>query len=148
MEYTIHPQLDNFDVCCLSNKDLEVYNLKCVNDSKEFPNDFVCFNFAFNDYNIESCEEALLELECNYNQIDIEKAIKGDIISYHEDTGMICRNRKPIYRPNHFAIINETDGTIRGTIIKSKWGTDKVFQGRINNIPEYYGEIIAIWNKK
>ena len=82
-----------------------------------------------------------MELKHNYNRIGIRKAIEGDIISYHYSNGF---GEIPV---NHFAIIVKTNGTIKGTIVKSKWGNDGVFKGTIDNIPDHYGEIITIWHK-
>lgn len=149
MEYIIKPRIDNSLLGSLMNQDLEPYinNGKCIKNSEEFPYYFVCFNFALNNKNILSCEQALTELECNYTQVSIKEAKQDDIISYHEDTGMIYRNQKPMYRVNHFAIITETDGTIEGTIIESKWGSDGVFKSTIDNVPDTYGNIIGIWRK-
>lgn len=145
MEYTIEPQIqDTPNMKDLKNEDIEQYlnGGKCIENSDKYARDYQCFNYALKDKDLFDCRHALEVLQLNYKRIGIRKAMKGDIISYHYSTGF------GNILPNHFAIIVSTKGTIKETIVKSKWGNDGVFKGTIDDVPDYYGEIIAIWHKK
>lgn len=48
----------------------------------------------------------------------------------------------------HFAVIEKTKGTLKNTIIKSKWGNDGVFETNLYDVPDSYGNVILIWRKK
>ena len=149
MIYTITPKvnLDELIDVGVWNKEVEKYSkVKCVNNSEEFHHCFMCYNYALGN-NISTCEDGMEELEFNYRRIKLEEARKGDIVSYHQDFN--CKGKKQIdrYSIDHFAVIFKTDGTFKGTIIKSKWGCDGVFKGAIDEVPDIYGKIIVIWRK-
>jgi len=149
MIYAIEPQINNNSIKDLWNEELEphINGGQCIKNNDKFPFDFYCYHFALNDRHLFSCEHGIEVLELNYKRIGIKKAKRGDIITYHDD--IECRGKKQIdqYSIQHFAIIVKTNGTIGGTVVKSKWGEDGVFKGTINNIPESYGEIVAVWTK-
>ena len=123
-------------------------NVKFVDSHKN--HDGVCFNYALEDKHgfIGSCEEAYTKLKKEYKQINISKAKKGDIISYHEiGEESFYGNDVHEYNALHFAIIKKTKGTLNSTIIKSKWGNDGVFETNLYDIPDCYGNAIVIWRK-
>ena len=113
-----------------------------IKDVKDFRGDF-CYNFALGvgDDKVDDCESGHAFLETLYEPIPIKKAKVGDVISYYdgfpgEDT---CQ---------HFAIIEETDRTLSGTFILSKWGAWGVFLTDLYAMPDFYGDTIVIWRKK
>ena len=117
-------------------------NVKLIELPKERNN--FCFNYALCDDSLNSCIEAYDELRSSYKQIPIVKAKKGDIISYHE-----LINDEP-WEGNvlHFAIIKKTDGSIKGTTIKSKWGEYGIYETTICDVLDIYGNTIVIWRKE
>jgi len=126
-------------------------NVKLIKNSREYSG--VCFNYALNDKNgfIGNCQNAYDELKREYKQINIKEAQSGDIISYHELDDCDWRyGEKKITRNNalHFAIVKKTKGTLKSTIIKSKWGCDGVFETTLYDIPDAYGNTIVIWRKE
>lgn len=132
-------------------KAIKSENVKLINNSKEFGWDEVCFNYALGlDRNfIGSCANAYDILKNEYEQINIGRAKKGDIISYHI-RWYTSRRAEKNSRDNavHFAIIKKTKGTLKSTIIKSKWGNDGVFETNLYDVPDSYGNVILIWRKK
>jgi len=148
MEYAIEPQIEGFKIQKLDGKEVErISNVKFIEDSDRFPFPYVCYNFALGD-NISCCEDGMEKLIYDYKRINIKKSKKGDIISYHDD--IECKGKKQIdvHSIQHFAIIVKTNGRLKGTIVKSKWGLDGIYEGAVDDIPDYYGEIIAIWRKR
>jgi len=93
-----------------------------------------------------TCAEAYQELERGYKQINIREAKIGDLISYHELYEY--RNKPCSSNALHFAKILKTDGTIKSTIIHSKWGVDGIFESSLEEVPDIYGNAIVIWRKK
>jgi len=47
----------------------------------------------------------------------------------------------------HFGKIIKTDNTIQGTIIRSKWGDCGIFEGSINDLPDFYGNKAKFFRK-
>ena len=138
---------------CMNEQTTDAINsksVKLINNSNEFDFDDVCFNYALNDYGfIGNCKRAYGILKIKYKQINIRQAKKGDIISYHERCSNGRRaNKISKYNAVHFAIIKKTKGTLKSTIIKSKWGSDGVFETNLYDIPDSYGNAILIWRKK
>lgn len=155
MPYKINTIIDLENLSQYWNKDLEreinSKNVKCIESNKKYSYEFVCFNFALNDINnwLHSCEEAYEELEYKYKQIDIKQAKKGDIISYHEISDFKNKYEKPCpENALHFAVIKNIKGTLKSTIIESKWGNDGVFESTLEEVPDTYGNCIVIWRKK
>ncbi len=101
-------------------------------------NDSVCFSYALDTLNIYCCEDAYEILINYYYQIKNRDIKEGDIIVYFDWTKEI----------EHFAKVYETDGTIKGTIIRSKWGSLGVYETTIFGIPNIYGCHIEIWRDK
>lgn len=145
--YEIEPYVDN----------------NCINlkDSKSIENNYgniklykkggvgVCFNYALKNKKIYCCEDGYNELLFYYNQIDLTEAKSGDIISYHE---LDEENGLEFTYPNelnvlHFAKIKETNGTLEGTIILSKWGEYDIYKSSIYGVLNFYGNAIVIWRK-
>ena len=123
-------------------------NIKLLNKHDEFNFETVCFNYALvNDW-ICCCREAYNLLEDEYEQINIRNAKNGDIISYHEISDFKNKYEKPCSENAlHFAMIKNTNGTLKSTIIKSKWGIDGVFESNLFDVPDCYGNAIVIWRK-
>lgn len=121
-------------------------NVKLIKNSKDLNG--VCFNYALNDkYGfIKSCEQAYSELKLSHVIINIKKARKGDIISYHE---LSDYHKFPhSWNVLHFAIIEKMNKKIEKIIILSKWGMDGVFKTTVEEVPDVYGNTIVIWRKK
>ena len=150
--YKIETVIPYFDVQGFCDKDTEINinskNVKLINNKDEY--DGVCFNYALNEYGyIGSCKNAYDILKKEYKQINIRQAKKGDIISYHEQLNNgRKRNKISKYNALHFAIIKETKGTLKSTVIKSKWCNDGVFETNLYDIPDCYGNAIVIWRRK
>ena len=141
----------NIDSCVIDgNDDNEVEKLypnafiKLINKREELKG--VCFNYALDDDSLDSCEESYNILKENYKQIPIEQAQKGDVISYHKLSQH--RSKPTDWNSVHFGIIDKTNGTLKSTIIKSKWGKMGVFESSINDVFDFYGNAILIWRKK
>ncbi len=153
MVYEIETVIDYTDVEGCTDEDTEAQinsvNVKLINDRNKY--DGVCFNYALNDTKciLKFCQEAYKELEREYEQINIKNARKGDVISYHEISDFKSKYEKPCNgNALHFAIIKETKGTLKSTIIKSKWGIHGVFETSLFDVPDMYGNAIVIWRKK
>lgn len=101
-------------------------------------NDGCCFNYALNNDDLIYCEDAFDIIKGDYNKVNILEAQEGDIVVYFND----C------FEPKHFAVIQKTDGTIKNTIIRSKWGCFGVYETTIEEVPELYGYYCQIWRKK
>jgi len=155
--YPINPMVEDDYLSNISgrwNKKLEKYypNIKCIQKNTEYKKSFVCFNYALNGivyYNPINCQDGYYILKDNFKQIPIEQARKGDILSYHEISDFKSKYEKPCAENClHFAVIFKTDRTIDNTIIKSKWGIDGIFKGKINDVPDTYGNTIVVWRRK
>lgn len=103
-----------------------------------------CFNYALNDYSDIHCfcENIFEFVQDHYKNINLEHIRAGDLVTIHDDT------EPSEYNVQHYAKIIKTDNTLQGTIIRSKWGIMGIWQGRIDIIPDIYGNIILFWRKK
>jgi len=149
MVYAIEPQINSEAIRGIWDEEVERFtNVKCIKNSKEFGHSFVCFNYALGVLDINSCECAMDIVEDEYTRIRICHAKVGDLITYHSD--FECKGKKQIdrYSINHFALITKTNGKKNGTFVRSKWGLDGLFEGKVDEIPEIYGELICVWRKK
>jgi hypothetical protein len=104
----------------------------------------MCFNYALNDYSNKNMfnEDVYYFLQDHYKNTTLKKIRVGDLISIHDDIEPSELNVQ------HYAKIIKTDNTLKGTIIRSKWGMLGIWQGRIDNIPDIYGDRILFWRKK
>lgn len=157
--YPVNPTLNISDK--IENKKVEKYaNVKCIKKNTEIQSDYVCFHYALVKFveNInrnggipeflDCCEDGYYILHDYFKQIPINQATNGDIITYHEISDYKNKYEKPCAdNCMHFAVISKTNGRIKNTIIKSKWGKDGVFKGKINDVPNDYGTAIVIWRK-
>ena len=123
------------------NKDF-MKNLKNPSNLKLLKNinydDNYCFNYAFNDNCINTCEEAQEILDEDYFIISLDAVEAGDIVSFYQDD---------LANTLHFAIVAETNGTLEGIRIKSKWGNGGIFKSDLQMLPESYGTKIKFWRK-
>ncbi len=105
-----------------------------------------CFNYALPDYQFTFTEDAFDILELDFEKIKLSEAKKGDVVTIHKQVSQ----KTPIskYDCKHFAIIEEVGTRINNTIIRSKWGMLGVFEGRLDDLPEDYGAMVAIWRRK
>lgn len=151
--YPVNPILDISDN--IQNKEVEKYaSVKCIKKNSELQTDHVCFHYALSDIEkkekrrLWNCADGYYILKEYFKQISIEEAKQGDIITYHEINDYKNEYEKPCAgNCVHFAIISETDGRIKNVIIKSKWGMDGVFKGKLDDVPNDYGTAITIWRK-
>jgi hypothetical protein len=96
-----------------------------------------CVNYILKSYPKKTLfvEDCFNDIVDNYKIVQISRAKIGDIISFHN-----IRNNNPSESNcNHFAKIIYTNGTIRGTIIRSKWGKMGIYESRIDDLPRTYG---------
>ncbi len=124
------------------NKDL--YKIKYIHQGKGR-----CYNYALKDYagNRVFIEDGYYRVENKYRQIPIEQVQVGDLISTH-DIADLNLDMPVEHNCQHFARIRETDGTIQGTIIRSKWGGTGIYEGKLNNLPTRYGNTVVFWRKR
>jgi len=99
----------------------------------------LCFNYALSDFCLRGCEDSYNYIVENYKNIPITKAKKGDIVIYRDSE---------YEEVLHFAIIEETNGTIKNTIIKSKWGELGIYKTKLEEVLDIYGNYCEIWTKK
>jgi hypothetical protein len=93
---------------------------------------------------LNDCLQAYDKLERSYKRIYIAEAKKGDIISYHDSTDEEAWAGNAV----HFGIIKKTDGSIKNTIIKSKWGEYGIYETTIYDVLDIYGNTIVVWRKE
>lgn len=105
-----------------------------------------CPNYALTNDTIYLVQEGYEFLIDYYRAIPITEAKRGDIIVTHE----VFDLTETLYGETclHFAKIQETDGTIQGTTIRSKWGSLGIYEGRLTNLPVMYGNVLEVWTKK
>ena len=148
--YAIQPIIETEDIQMLTDSEVESnfshHNLIWL-DEYDKDEEHYCFNFALNN-TLRNCQEAFEWLEDFYKQIPISQAKKGDIISYHEINNYDSKYEKPCCgNVTHFAKIHKTNGTVKNTIIRSKWGNMGVFETSLEAVPDAYGTAIIIWRK-
>ena len=157
MVYEIDPTIDELDIRNINSKEIEINfsNVKLIENKRCSVND-VCFGYALNKISSKLgvgfclyCKDGFYFLENYFKQIPIEKARKGDIITYHEISNFKSQYEKPCAENcMHFAIIHETDRTLENTLINSKWGEKGVFKTKINDVPDSFGNAVLIWRKR
>lgn len=100
----------------------------------------LCYDYVFDkdDINFFEPYNVVDYLHTHYKQINILEAKEGNIITYHDQNEEIT----------HYAKIYETNNTIEGTIIRSKWGRFGVFETDLYAVPKMYGNCIRIWKKR
>jgi len=110
-----------------------------------------CHNYALKIDDIETCEEGLEILVDNYKRISVSQLRRGDIVTFFSDDYLYKDNKsKDISIDNvwHFGIIKRTDGTLKGTIITSKWGRYGIFETNLYSLPYFYGSKVCFWRKR
>ena len=112
-----------------------IKNIKCIKPSYE--EGTVCFNYAFDNEELDDLDIAIDYLVENYYRINLSKLNIGDIITYETKRDI-----------EHFGTIHKTDNTLKGTIIRSKWGTLGIFETDLYSIPKLYGNIVTFWKKE
>jgi len=114
---------------------------KLITNSRSKELEGYCHNYALNKYNTLYLNDNFDYLVRNYKTIPISKATEGDIIVFYD-------NPNAWGTPQHFSKIWETNGTIKGTIIRSKWGMLGVYETDLYHLPEEYGCYMEVWTKK
>ena len=104
-----------------------------------------CFNYATKNYQLEFVEDCLEYIYEFYKEIDIADIKKGDIVGFFDSTDETDCGE---YTVQHFGLIYKTDNTIQGTIIRSKWGKEAIYEGNLNDLPEIYGNMVKFYRKK
>jgi len=158
--YEIETILNSDLIKGIENEEVEEYcpTIKCIQKNYKYPYNFYCYNYALERTNnkirkqytsvIKSCVDGYIFLEECFKPLPIEEAKSGDIITYHEITDFNSKYEKPCScNCLHFAVIYRTDGTLKGTIIKSTWGNNGVFKTAIEDVPDMYGNAIIMWRK-
>jgi len=130
--------------CSMSDETLaECFSNKFVNNICKFLSsghsgrNYRCHNYAF-DNEYLNFYTAIDYLRDNYKQINIYDIKKDDVVTYYDYRGDIT----------HYGIIWETNNTIRGTLMRSKWGTMGIFETDLYSVPDCYGTIVKFWRKK
>ena len=131
-------------------------NLKLIKHYKKC-REGLCFNYALKRYSTYfSCfmfEDAYKYLIKTYTPIELENLEVGDVVTYHDyewDNFVLnCFTEYPTANNvRHYAKVVKTDGTLKGTIIRSKWGNCGIFETDLEGVPIEYGEAIVLWRKK
>ena len=104
----------------------------------------LCYDYALGKV-IGDIDDAFDYLISKYKTIKISEAKTGDIITYHWKTSRNICDKDNV---THFAKIESCSGTIKNTIITSKWGRYGVFESSLEDVPTSYGAKIQIWRKK
>lgn len=140
---TLIPELNDNGIEKYCKNFLNIRNIKNVKKATGLGfAEPLCFDYAFDkmkdtDFFADfSLYDYLYE---NYRQIKISQAKKDDIITYHNDNG---------HELTHYAKIYKTNNTLRGTIIRSKWGSKGIYETDVYSVPTSYGNIIRIWRKR
>ncbi len=159
---TVYPVSPTIDIPNnIKNKEVEKHaNVKCIKKNNEMQYGYVCFHYTLEKFvkrisknsglpgYLNCCEDGYDILSDYFKQIPVEQARMRDIITYHEISDFASKYEKPCAgNCMHFAVISKTDGTIDNTVIRSKWGKDGVFKGKLNDVPNEYGTAIVIWRK-
>lgn len=111
---------------------------------KKYPEYYFCYNYIFDNPELSEVDEAFEILLYHFAPIEKQNARRGDIISFHN-----IRNdwRKPDgLNCEHFAKISHIDKN--DIKIISKWGIMGVFEGRVQDLPDGYGNTFVIWRRK
>ena len=138
----------------LNDKAIPIYYNRLVNTSLklirsgEYCKEGQCFNYATKNYNICNCQDCLDYIKLRYNKIDIIDIKINDVVVFFDGFDDNVADEPSEYNVNHYGIIIYTDNTISGTIIRSKWGTTGIFEGRLNDIPDIYGDRVCFYRKK
>ena len=114
---------------------------KLIADSEGIDTLGFCHNYALNIPHKSDFGEAFDYLVEHYKTIPIYKATEGDIIVFYD-------NPNGWGTPEHFARIYKTNGILKGTIIRSKWGLLGVYETDLYHLPVEYGGYMEVWTKK
>lgn len=106
----------------------------------------VCFNHALEDGTLWNCQEAFDRVVEEFTPINYSEAREGDFVTYHN----IIRKGIPPSRFNagHFCIIHKKTKNVADCIVRGKWGGLGVFDSRIEDILEEYGNTVVFWRRK
>jgi hypothetical protein len=134
-------RMDNTDI-------INNYNLNRI--KSRIPEYFsVCFNYALNNPDILDLETAFECTLYNYIPVHIADARAGDMVTFHriepETRGLRIPNERTI---EHFAIISGINIDKNILNIRSKFGQGGIFEGRIDELPVFYGNHFVIWRKQ
>jgi hypothetical protein len=150
---TIEKTIDDYEVLDYYEQ-LTLVN-PCQYYSKKYNDYYFCYNYAFKKSFklLSEIEDAFKILLDYYEPIEKYNAREGDIISFHSIDENYKRNNRPSdVNCNHFAIVSDIKISLNTgdevIFIKSKWGVMGVFEGKISDLPENYGNCFMIWRKK
>jgi hypothetical protein len=127
-----------------------VNNYKLNRIKSRIPSYFeVCFNYALKTTDILDLETAFEYTIYNYTPVHVAEARAGDIVTFHkiepETRGLRIPNERTI---EHFAVISGIDIEKNILNIRSKWGSCGIFEGSIEDLPEFFGNQFVIWRRK
>jgi len=102
----------------------------------------MCFNYALKIHKLYDCEDGFEILQNDYDILTFKEARNGDIVSFHgfDDISE--------YSCDHFAIIKQKGNTVGDTIIESKFGRWGVYECKIKDMPNLYGDSVVFWAKR
>lgn len=104
-----------------------------------------CFNYALKNYNLEYIEDILYYLEYDFKQIDISEIKINDIAVFYDSE---INKELSEYNIQHIAVIYQKGKTINDIIIRSKWGTEGIFETNLNTLPDIYGNRVCFFRRK
>lgn len=98
---------------------------------------YYCFNYALNDKKIVFLEDAVKILFEEYkNIVKLKNIQKNDIILFSDD-----------FYVTHLAKIIETNGTMRGTKIRARFGQLGIYEHNLKDNPTCYGYKFLIFRR-
>lgn len=95
-----------------------------------------CFNYAFDNNNLEDCENAFNFLKNEYTET--KKCKPGDIVLFFNQYDI----------PLHYAILVKTHKNINDISVKGKFGDRGVYQHKLRYTPVMYGNQVKFYTYK
>jgi len=106
----------------------------------------MCFNYALQSQAVSYCEDGYIFIEENYDKVSFEDVKKGDLMTFHDLD--FPSDTIDDWNCKHFGKLKEKGGTVEDTVIKSKLGNWSVYECKIKDLPDIYGDTIIFWRRK
>ena len=156
MNYTIEPKIKYKDIdVSLNDKEAEIYynkyfntKLKLIKSGEVSTGE--CFNYATNNYDLQVLADCLGYIMKYYNEVNIKDLRAGDIVAIYDsfvDKAGDIIDKLTEDTIQHFGKVIRTNNTISGTIIRSKWGSQGIFESDLYSLPDY-GNKAIFYRKK
>lgn len=113
----------------------------------------VWFDFVLEAYGFKladedhECAPAFNLIRKNFEQVDIQDVLPGDIVVYH-DLESEYREFKRWGNPEHFGIIYKASNEVQDIRVQSQWGYTKTYRHFLGAVPNIYGQHVTFWRAK